>query len=122
MMKNKLKIILICGLIMLILMGWYSYAAEKTFQYDSKGRRDPFIPLVGKGVKLLIPQGVKSIEGIILEGIIFDSQGDSLAIINGEIIKENEVISGFILKKIEKNSIILTRNGKNYTVNLIVEE
>ncbi len=79
-----------------------SYAAGERFIYDSKNKRDPFIPLVGKGMRLLVPQEAKSIENIILEGIVFDPEQASLAIINGEIFKEGDSIGGFILSEVTK--------------------
>lgn len=111
-----------CLTIMLTLANQYSYAAGERFIYDSKNKRDPFIPLVGKGMRLLVPQEAKSIENIILEGIIFDPEQDSLAIINGEIFKEGDSIGGFILSEVTKKSIILTKDEKDYTITLIEEE
>ena len=111
------------GLVMLLLlMGQPNYAAEEKFTYKSKGRRDPFIPLIGKGAELLISQEMNSIEGIVLQGIIFDPERESLAIVNGEIFKEGQPVGGFMLSRINERNIILIRDGKNYIVNLVEEE
>ena len=112
----------LCLTIILTLANQYSYAAGERFVYDSKNKRDPFIPLVGKGMRLLIPQAAKSIENIVLEGIIFDPGQGSLVIINGEIFKEGDPVGGFILSEVTKKSIILTKDEKDYTIILIEEE
>jgi len=121
-MKKNFWSIVWCLTVILTLANQYSYASGKRFIYDSKKKRDPFIPLVGKGMRLLVPQGVKSIENIILEGIVFDSEQGSLAIINNEIFKEGDSIGGFILSEVTKKSIILTKEEKDYTITLIEEE
>ena len=111
-----------CSLLVFALISQQGYTAETSFQYDDKSRRDPFIPLIGEGIEFLTSQEVKSIKGMNLEGVIFDPPTGSLAIINGEIIKEGEIISGFTLSKINRSFVILTRNEEDYTVNLIMEE
>ena len=113
-----------CSLLVFVFVfiAQHSYSAEKTFEYNNRDKRDPFIPLIGEGVRLLIPQEIKSIEEITLEGIIFDQQQGSLVIINGEVFKQGELIAGFMLKEIKQDLIILTRDNKNYIVNLIMEE
>ena len=112
----------LCLTVILTLANQYSYAAEERIIYDSKNKRDPFIPLVGKGMRLLVPQEAKSIENIILEGIVFDPEQGSLVIINGEIFKEGDSIGGFILSKVTRKSVILTKDEKDYTIILIEEE
>jgi len=111
-----------CLTVILTLANQYSYAAEERFIYDSKNKRDPFIPLIGKGMRFLVPQEAKSIENIILEGIVFDPERGSLAIINGEVFKEGDSIGGLILSEVTKKSVVLTKDEKDYTITLIEEE
>ena len=111
-----------CLTVILTLTNQYSYAAGERFVYSTKNKRDPFIPLVGKGMRLLVPQEAKSIENIVLEGIVFDPEQGSLAIINGEIFKEGDSMGGFILSEVTEKSVILTKDEKDYTVVLVEEE
>lgn len=112
-----------CLTVILLPVIQFGYTAETgAFQYGSKDKRDPFIPLIGEGVEFLTSQKVRSIKGMNLEGVIFDPPAGSLAIINGEIIKEGENIGGFTLSKIKKSSVIFTRDQEDYTVSLITEE
>ena len=86
-------------------------AAEK-FKYDSKDNRDPFISLVTPEGRILPGARANSEpENIILEGVIWDPNGNSLAIINGKLIKEKERVYGMQLLKINKESVIMQKKG-----------
>ena len=111
-----------CLSVILLLTGLPGYGSEGSFSYDSQGKRDPFIPLVGKGIRILMPEDPKSIKNVILEGIIFDPSGGSLAIVNSEIVQEGQLIQGFILSQIKKKAIILKKDEENFTIHLIKEE
>lgn len=115
------KIIIILSCLILGLCG-HIWAEVDPFIYDSKGKRDPFIPLIGKGREFLFTEeAVESIAGIYLEGIVWDPDGASLAIINDEIMAEDGLVGGFRVKKISKEGVILIRDDEEYIVNLIEE-
>lgn len=118
----KLVIIFVESCLILVGLGSYVFAQE-TFTYDSKGKRDPFIPLVGKGRGPLYTKvAVDSEEGIYLEGIVWDPGGVSVAIINGEIVTEGGLVGDFKVKKIRREGVILVKDGEEHVVNLIKEE
>lgn len=85
-------------------------------------RRDPFIPLVNRDGRFLT--GVKAtttgIEGIVFEGILQDPKG-SMAIINGEVVREGEMIDGYFVKAIAPDRVILKLGEKEYSIPLIQE-
>lgn len=119
-----MRIIFFC-VVFLILVGSNGYVGpeEEPFVYESKGRRDPFIPLVGKGREFLFTEvASESIAGIYLEGIVWDPSGVSLAIINGEIVAEDGLVGGFKVKEISKKGVILVKDDEEYVVDLIKEE
>lgn len=90
------------------------------FVYDSKSRRDPFIPLIthkARGAAGL--EGVQTIEDVNLEGIVWDARGDSIAILNGVIIKEGQTIANVTMKRIEEKSISLLINQIEHNIQLI---
>ncbi len=97
--------------------------AEEEFIYDSRNRRDPFIPLVTKEGKVLF--GIESggsISGMVLEGIVWEPRGDSFAILNEIVAREGDVIEGFKVERIERSGIILLRDNQKFIINLTVEE
>jgi hypothetical protein len=96
--------------------------AEGPFKYDSKGKRDPFVPLVSEtGVSISDIYGISSIKDIRLEGIVWDDKGGSIAIINGEIIKEGEVLGVLKLLKIQKDGVVFDIDGEEVKVDLMRE-
>ena len=94
------------------------------YQYSSKDRRDPFIPLVARGEAQSSVEGlmtVESIEDIKLEGIIYDPSGRSIAVLNGELVKEGQRIHNVEILKIYDKAIRLKLFGTAHTIRLIQE-
>ena len=88
--------------------------AQEAFRYDSKGKRNPFIPLVtpdGRLVKLESDTEKKSSD-LSLEGIIFDKNGISFALVNGAVVRIGDTIDTYQVLKIEKNKVIFIRDGQ----------
>lgn len=100
----------------------FAYALEfNDFFYQSKGKRDPFVPLV---VNTPTPvnglQGVRLIEDIALEGIVWDEGGNSIAVLNGIIVSEGQRVEDVEIIQIEQTSVTLLLNKKEFT--LILKE
>lgn len=98
---NKFLLVLFCFSTVAIVR------AETEFVYDSKSRRDPFLPLVSKEGYLINREAEVVPSEMNLEGIIFDESGKSLSIINGMVLKEGDKISSYTITKIEKQKVIL---------------
>ena len=90
--------------------------------YAEESGRDPFIPLVNRDGRYLA--GVKTantgIEGVVFEGVLQDPKG-SMAIINGEVVREGETIDGFLVKTISPERVVLKVGEKEYAIPLIQE-
>ncbi|MBU2541042.1 MAG: hypothetical protein KJ593_03975 [Candidatus Omnitrophica bacterium] len=96
-------------------------AREVEFTYTIHNERDPFLPFVTPDGYIVNLQAQTEIADINLEGIIFDAQGRSLAVINGDVIAENEFVGEFQLKEIKKDKIILQNGQKTYIIELTKE-
>ena len=101
-----------------------AYCAERpdgSFVYDSKGRRDPFSPLVGQergsGAGL---ESVAAFDDLKLEGIAVGDGGRQVAIINGQMVKEKDKFGALLIKKISKKSVDISIESRDYT--LILQE
>jgi len=95
-------------------------SSEEIFVYKSSGKRNPFIPLVAKKEKAMLGlEDVHTIDDIALEGIVWEARGDSIAILNGVIMKENQRSGNVAVKKIEEKSVRLSINNLEYTLDLI---
>lgn len=96
--------------------------AEEVFKYDSEGQRDPFVPLVSKGgMYVSDAYGISSIKDVRLEGIVWDEPGGSIAIINGEIVKEGQEIGVLKVLKIERDAVVFDADGEVVKVELVNE-
>ena len=94
-------------------------ANVRDFDYQDNGNRDPFSSLVTKDGRILPGARTTSETGNIeLEGIIWDPNGKSMAIINGKLVKEKQRVMNMQVLKIKKASIILQKGGKVMVINL----
>ncbi len=117
----KIKAILILTLFAVAATS-FSFS-EGVFKYDSKNKRDPFIPLVDKEGNLLPEfRPVTATVELNLEGIVWSDKGESYAIISGVVLRAGEMIGDYTVKKIERSRVILTRAGEVFTINLRGEE
>jgi hypothetical protein len=96
--------------------------AQQVFIYDSKAKRDPFIPLVTSDGRLLKLEQEEGVKGLLLEGIIYDKFGLSCAIVNGEVVKIGDWAGDYQVLKIEKNKIIFIKDGQMTELELKKEE
>ncbi len=100
-----------------------AYAMQGDFVYDSKANRDPFVPLVSKdGVRLGSWQKTDAVGDITLEGIVWDPQGEPMAIVNGNIVKEGDTFLNLEVLEIRKEGIRLLKGDKELIINLVTEE
>jgi hypothetical protein len=119
------------GLIVLalfLLFGFYfllSCYAEQEFTYDAKGKRNPFIPLVtndGRLLKLEQEENVQTEPGLLLDGIIYDKNGLSYAIVNGFVVKIGDTVGSYQVLKIESRKVIFIKGGETKEIELKKEE
>jgi hypothetical protein len=103
------------------MLGILSYAQQQ-FIYDAKGKRNPFIPLVTPDGRLLNLEQEEVKKDLILEGIIYDKNGLSYAVVNGEIVKIGDRVDVYQVLKIEKEKIILIKEGEPLELYLKKEE
>jgi hypothetical protein len=103
----------------LVLGAWnLSSFAQEEFAYDSKGKRDPFIPLVTPDGRLLKLEQEQTRGELSLEGIIYDKNGVSYAIVNGDIVKVGDAAGNYQVLKIEKNKVIFIKDGEPSEIEL----
>jgi len=120
----KIKIIIRTCVFSLLIMGMYLFVfAEADFVYDAQNKRNPFIPLITPDGRLLkLDQEAGGIKDILLEGIIYDKNGLSYAIINAEVVRIGDSIGNYRVLKIEEKKIILIKEGEISEMELSKEE
>lgn len=126
-MKTRHIFIILC---VMILAGWaggvfaWPAAAEEDaeFVYESGGLRDPFWPLVNKGGGIISYDKDLLSSEMSLQGIIVGNDGKNIAIINGIIVKEGEMIGLYLVEKIGSGAVTLSREQETVTLTLNKEE
>lgn len=97
--------------------------AQDEFVYDSKGKRNPFIPLVtpdGRFLKLDKEEEKKG--DLIVEGIIYDKNGRSFAIVNTSVVGIGDFVGEYRVLKIEQTKVIFIKEDQVLEVPLSVEK
>ncbi|TRZ96165.1 hypothetical protein D4R78_01550 [bacterium] len=117
--ENKRVTICICAAVALILLALpLSLPAKELAGYDAKSRRDPFIPLVTSDGRLLNLETKADSSSLNLEGIIYDSDDLSYAVVNGEVVKVGDEVNGYDVLKIEKNKVIFIKDSQPMEIEL----
>ena len=96
----------------------FSQEATKEFVYESGNKRDPLTPLVTKDGFLISFDSEQELEDIRVEGIIYDENDISYAIINGNIVKTGDRIGSIKVIRIEKNKVIIFKNEQIFAIEL----
>ena len=107
---------------MLLPIFWVLAFAQEEYAYDAKGKRNPFIPLVTSGGRLLKLDRQEGVSSLTLEGIIYDKHGLSYAIVNSEVVKVGDKIGGYQVLKVESNKVVFIKDAKPLVIELKKEE
>jgi hypothetical protein len=92
---------------------------ESALTYDSKGKRDPFVPLIGQErVMSANLDAIVSPEDLKLEGIATVAGTKRIAIINGQMVKDNDKFGVIKIKSILRDRVELSIEGSDYTLTL----
>lgn len=91
-------------------------ANDTRFLYDSREKRDPFVSLLGRKVRLTDVDLLESINDVKIEGVIVDEEKGSAAIVNGRILRVGDFMGGFQLVAVTHYEVVMARDGKEYTL------
>lgn len=94
--------------------------------YDSKGKRDPFVPLVHEGRFVAVTgSGLAKdlpVSDLHLAGIVWDPAGSSLALINEMEVKIGDRLGDYQVVDIRPDAVILLKEGKPVVLQLPFEQ
>ena len=96
--------------------------AQDNFIYEDHGKRDPFLQLINMAGAVSNYETDFVIADLVLEGIVQGSGTQNFAIINGKIVKPQDVIGQFTVMKVEPKSVTLTKNNQTFELYLKKEE
>lgn len=127
--KHSLTLIVIVGLV--LFGSLLAQAADKgkevsdaapDFVYEDHDKRDPLWKLIGpRGSILSYDKDVQATD-LLLEGVMAEPGGESVAIINGNIVKVGDKIGLFVITNIQTNEVTLEKGQETFTLKLKKEE
>ena len=79
------------------------------------------ISTVSKSLAVVKLEDVASVDDVHLEGILVGPKGTRSVVLNGEILKENSRIGAIEIKAINKKSVVLLIEGREYALKLFEE-
>ncbi len=88
--------------------------------YESRGKRNPFVPLLLPDGQRITPPpdeegaGSLGLSSVSLQGVIYDPSGDSYVILSGQLLRENEEWEGIRILKIEANAVTIWKDGETH--------
>ena len=91
------------------------------FYYDDHSRRDPMWSLVSSGGSILTYESDLDISDLNLEGIIYESN-NSIAIINGKVLKTGDKIGQYVITDMTETSVVLMNGRQRFVLKLKKEE
>jgi len=95
---------------------------DQDFVYEDGGRRDPFWPLVTAGGAVInYDERELSASDMTLQGIV-RGEGGNVAIINGRIVKQGDMLGAFKIDRIESAFVVLDNGQERNELRLQKEE
>lgn len=90
--------------------------------YEKAKKRNPFIPLITNDGQFTNIKDDEENNDLILEGIIYDKEGKSMAIINGQILGKGDTIAAAKIVEIRKDSVVYAKDGEIFIIYAKKEE
>ncbi len=98
------------------------WAQDKPFMYEDHGKRDPLWPLVTPSGAIMNYETEMFVSDMVLEGVIVDSTGKNLAIINGVIVTDGGKVGQYTVKNISPTSVVLIKGEEEFILKLKKED
>ena len=93
--------------------------------YEPGNRRDPFTPLVRDG-KIISPSSSgpanpNSVGPLVLDGILWDPKGQSIALVNGTEVKKGDHLGGYVVRDIRQDAVVLEQGNETLVLQINFE-
>ena len=109
--KHKRRLCFLAVFLLFQAAGWAGEAKDD-FTYDSRGKKDPFLP----SQPVWTPERTATrLRESFLDGVMWDN-GKSLAIIDGKILKKGDGYLCAVLETIEKDRAVFRVGDEKITV------
>ncbi|HNV24005.1 MAG TPA: hypothetical protein PKH98_03860, partial [Candidatus Omnitrophota bacterium] len=118
-MKKRIEktfIVIVMALMSFMTISFSQNVEKNVFVYDDHNKRDPFWSLVSEDGIIINYDDDLILSDLRLEGVIVDDAGNNLAIINGQILKNQDRIGQFLIMRIERDHVVFEKNGQPFTL------
>jgi hypothetical protein len=105
-------------ILVLIFLFTNSVYAQEAFVYNDHGKRDPFVPLVSSAGMVVTYDEDLSVNDLVLEGIVADSSGNNIAIVNGKVVKIHDLIGPYIVDVIAVDHVEFLKGADRFVLKL----
>ena len=119
---KSVKYLQVMTIIAVLSVPFTLWAEDAPFVYDDKGKQDPFLRLVSSTGAIVNFDGELLISDMALEGIIAGENGVNVAVINGIIVKTNDQLGPYQVKKVESDGVILQKDKERFVLKLRRED
>lgn len=109
------------GVVCLLLSGGSGQASDAGTDSGAP-RRDPFIPLITPAGFLMSVEPQQKNAALRLEGVTYDPNGGSIAVINGQLLQVGDEISDAVVISIEAARVTVIQDNKKIDLELRREE
>ncbi len=93
-------------------------------EYESFGKRDPFVPLAGINLeyKAVGSTGeIKTIDDVVLQGIVVGADGANSAVLNDQVMIAGDVLDSMRVESISDTLVKVTIGDQTYDIRLYEE-
>ena len=120
MLKSRYAKICLCAFLGAAVAAVVPGFADSAEKYNSYGRRDPFVPLVGVADTVTRGgiEGIASIQDVDLQGIVVSANGQKGVIMNGEVIGEGEIAGRIKIESVGSNTVVLRIDNELHEMKL----
>ena len=94
---------------MLVMVLTLASSVSADFVFDEHGKRDPFVPLVSASGTVIADDADLTVSDMHLEGILADSTGNNLAIINGKMVKASDQVGSWTVESISQDQVAIVK-------------
>jgi hypothetical protein len=112
-------VLCLLGLGSVLICAW---AGQDSSVYDDHGKRDPVWPLVSPVGNIINYDKEFQASDLKIEGIMLGVNGQNLTIINGQIVKEGDLLGSLMVEAIGKNTVTLKQGEQKFELKLNKEE
>jgi len=114
---------IVLGVVIISVVLCLSVHAEDVHTYQSHGKRDPLVPLVGVNISAISSlEDVVSIEDVVLQGVATSAGGEKIVILNGEMVKEGKSGGHVTVKDISSDKVVIMIDDEEYVLTMREEK